>query len=215
MRISTAAMVGFLVVAAPAAAQVRPTTPRNPGGTLITINPLGFAQFGPNLEVQPSLGPAASLALGVRVVSLGLIPNLMQAADDDNGEIGFTWTATAAFLFYPGQQAPRGWYVGPRLEIGKGTSSDNGGEYDDSPMVAAIDFGYRWLRPSGFNLSLGGQAGVIRSTWECSMCTYSYGPTRGTDVYPFAMLVLALGIRLGSPISQQQPTQPGRVVGDY
>jgi hypothetical protein len=192
MRTLTAVVVALLIgSAAPAAAQSKPGGAPRVGGTIVTINPLGFAQFGPNLEVQPIIGRVMGVALGVRVPYLGLIPHLM--ASEDNGSLGFIWMATAAVVFYPGQQAPRGWYVGPRFEIGSGTSEDDYGHYKDTPLMAGIDFGYRWMWQSGFNLSVGGQSGVISSSWKCdAQCT---GDQSGTDIYPFAMAVLALGMR--------------------
>ncbi len=200
MRVATVVLAGLLVFSTtPSKAQLIQRPQRGAeGGTVLTINPLGFLQFGPNLEVQPTIGRTTGIGLGVRIPYLGLLPHLIAAADPE-GQLGFTWLVTTAVMFYPQQHAPRGWFFGPRFEIGKGSSSEAGGyyggrtSYSDALLIGAAEFGYRWIRPSGFNLSLGGQAGVIRSKWTNKDSYYSNDT--GTDVYPYAMLVLGLGVK--------------------
>lgn len=190
MRIPTAVAAALLLVVGPIAAQTPASTDQRGGGKLITFNPLGFAQFGPNVEVHASVGRMSTVAVGMRIVSFGLIPHVIADADDES--LRFTWTATAAWMFYPGNNAPRGWFVGPRLEVGQGRSTaDNGDTYESSLMIGAAEFGYRWVWPSGFTLSLGGQSGVVRDAWHEVYDTYD----RGTDLYPYAMANLAIGMK--------------------
>lgn len=163
------------------------------------MNPLGFVQFGPVIELESAFDAGFGLAFGVRLMSLGLLPHVLAEADDD--KLGTAWTVAGTGHFYPQGKGLRGWYIGPRIEVGK-TNSER---YPSTLFIGATDWGYRWVKPSGFAYSFGMQAGVARESW-----TDNFSPDTGTDIVPFAMLVFTLG----KSFQQQAPSQPGRVVGN-
>lgn len=155
---------------------------------VVQINPLGFLQFGPNLEVEFPVSPMLSIAPGFRIATLGLIPHLIAAADDES--LGLSWTASLAAHLYPDGQGLQGFYVGPRFEAGRGSSSDDFADYDSTILVGVADFGYRWVYDSGFHLTFGAQTGGFLSSWEGS------DGTSGDEGYIFFMLVLGVGMAL-------------------
>jgi hypothetical protein len=127
----------------------------SPAGTIATVNPLGFLQFGPTAEVEFDAGSAASLALGARLPNLGLLSHVVDS------EIGFSWTAMASVRFYlDSARKPAGWYVAPRAEVGK---SRSGGE-SYTLKGGALEAAHRWLFANGRNLSLGAMAGKFQSS---------------------------------------------------
>ena len=91
---------------------------------------------------------------------------------------------------YPQARALRGFYIGPRLEYGMGSSEDDTDTFDSTYLAVAADGGYRWMYPSGFGLSLGLQSGMIRENW-----TGSDG-SEGDTTFAFGMLVFGIGLSL-------------------
>ena len=172
----------LLVIPADTDAQQTGETALSP---VLQVNPLGFLQFGPNFEVEFPISPMVSVSPGLRIATLGLIPHLLL---EEGESLGLAWTVSATTHLYPEAAGMRGFYLGPRFEVGRGSSSDEFADYDSTILVGAVDFGYRMVYPSGLHLTFGAQTGEFLDSWEGS------DGTSADEGYVFAMLVLGLGV---------------------
>jgi hypothetical protein len=157
-----------------------PPAQTGPATSVWSTNPLGFLQLGPNLEFERALSPASALGAGIRLPTLGLTTHLI------NDGIKSGWSAYGIYRFYPKRSALRGWYVGPHVEIG-GTSNET---YTSRLLGGAGEFGHRWIKPSGFSITLGGLLGMLKSndTWKDD------GTSAGSETYFIWMLNVSLGL---------------------
>ncbi|MBI4421531.1 MAG: hypothetical protein HY560_11965 [Gemmatimonadetes bacterium] len=148
------------------------------------FNPLGFLQFGPNVELLVAPTTNVVLAAGVRIPTLGLASHLVAAAEGD--ALGFAWTLGGSILIYPGPERFHGWFFGPRVETGNADT-----EAGESKLtVFAGEFGHRWIRPSGFTYSVSAAAGAIIDDYKDD----SDPLFDEKETIPFGMLVVTLGI---------------------
>jgi hypothetical protein len=142
-----AGLLALLLVPPAARAQ------QNRPGFILAVDPAGFLQFGPTVEMEFSLGPFAGLDLGVRVPSLGMLA-LQIDEEMDRAALG---TASVRFYF-DRTRKPAGWLLGPRFEIGQ---ADSGGEIY-LVKGGGLEVGHRWLFGS-LPLYLGAFAGGFKS----------------------------------------------------
>ena len=155
MRVRVACAVLALTLAQPLGAQA----PEGRPSPVFQVNPLGFLQFGPTGEAEFMAGRGVALAFGARVPTLGL---LSYAVDPD---LGFSWTGAAAIrFFFDAERQPAGWWAGPRAELGRSNSS--GETY--TLKGGGLEFGHRWLRASGKNITAGAMAGKFVSSSDLS-----------------------------------------------
>src|SRR5687767_8649548 len=118
----------------------------SPRTTVWSTNPLGFLQLGPNLEFERTTSARHGFGGGVRLPTLGLATHLI------NDGIQSGWTIYGIWHAYPRGLAPRGWYVGPHVEIG-GTSNET---FTSRLFGGGGEFGYRWVKTNGFSIAVGG-----------------------------------------------------------
>ena len=154
-----AALTGALLITVTTQARAQDQGVQVPAqrGAVISANPLGFLQFGPTLEGELPVGSRAGLMVGIRMPSMGLVSHAL----DSDLESG--WMLAGSVRIYgTGSRRPAGWFYGPRFEIGKTDS----GTFTSTPSGGGLELGHRWIRPSGFAVSVGGIAGYLNSSSE-------------------------------------------------
>jgi hypothetical protein len=116
-------------------------------GNSITVNPLGFVGWGPDIEYEAVVGPASALALRAKVGGWSINEWSNTAL---GGGVGWR------FFLDEDQKAPRGLWVGPTFDVLNVTS-----KYQDEEPVSALFYaiygqlGYKWIfgKKVGFVLS--------------------------------------------------------------
>ncbi len=103
----------------------------------ITINPLGFVGWGPDIEYQGVINPGSAFALRLKVGGWGI-------GDWSNTALG--GGASWRFFLQEENPAPRGLWVGPAVDVLSVTS-----KYQDYDAVTSMIYsiygqlGYSWL----------------------------------------------------------------------
>jgi len=173
-----AAVAAILGLAAQGAGAQAAAGPRL--NTVLSTNPLGFLQFGPNVEFEKAASDAGAWAVGARLPSLGVMAHVI------NDELDGGWTVYGTWHFYPNSTRLRGWYLGPHLEAGSTTSTD----WTSKILGGGGEFGYRWVKPNGFSMVLGGMLGMFKSD-----DTYKDGSgSAGNESYAVWMLNFSIGV---------------------
>jgi hypothetical protein len=138
------------------------------GGAALVFNPLGFLQFGPQIQVEFRVSDSFVLGPHVAFRGLGLLSNLMT---DENETLNATSMGfgIGGRGFFGNAGSPNRWYAGAVAEYYTGSSREPGDyesyyedyEYKTTAAVFMTNFGYRWRFPSGFFVGAGVQGGVI------------------------------------------------------
>lgn len=157
----------------------------------IQINPAGFLQFGPMVQLEIKVAPSVVIFPHVRLAGLGLLSHL--AVDYDNLDVS-SMALGAGVRMLPGSGKHRP-YFGIVGEYGWGTGSDNAGEYYNAVNYEHTYFtivgngGFRWRFGSMF-IQAGGYAGVVIETSDRRLDpVIEYG----NDTEFIAMLEFAFG----------------------
>ncbi|MGQ0640559.1 MAG: hypothetical protein ACT4P6_07275 [Gemmatimonadaceae bacterium] len=147
---------------------------------VISTNPLGFLQLGPNLEYELAVNNASALGVGVRLPSLGVMSHII------NDGIQGGWTVYGIWHAYPKGTRLRRWFIGPHIELGR---TDNE-SFKSNIFGAGGEFGHRWVKPNGFAIAVGGLLGILKSkdTWKDG------SGSAGDETYVLWMLNVSLGI---------------------
>ena len=135
----------------------------------LTVNPLGFIQFGPTVSAEFALTPNTFIGPTVRFVGLGLLSHVISDNEESvtNGSFGLLFRQ---FISNP---SPSRIYLGGTMEFGWGTSRGSVGytdEWKGSVNLLAFmgNIGNRWRFPSGFFVNVGVFAGFaleIKDEW--------------------------------------------------
>jgi hypothetical protein len=123
------------------------------GKTIWTVNPLGLLQFGPTVEIEKLTRPEVGVAFGLRVPSLGLLSHVIDP------DIEFAWLAMGQVRFHGDSRRPKGWWWGPRAEVGMSTSA--GTQYN--LIGGGLEVGHNRISASGRVIALGAIAGMFKS----------------------------------------------------
>lgn len=198
--------VGLAAAASePAWAQqsARPMAPVN-----LIINPLGFVQFGPMIDLEFQLTSGLYGLLHARLAGLGLLTHLLEAASssDLNEDVRFYAFAVGTGLRYLFQSpgTPNAPYLGFLLEYGYNPYFDETGSIYDYTGTAtyvtfAVNGGYRW-RFDSFILEVGAYAGAaptLTSTWKYTSNPGDTSTHQGvTGTTFFGMVEVSVGFEL-------------------
>ena len=163
----------------------------------LLINPLGFIQFGPQLDLEAKLMPDLYILGAFRMHSLGLLSYTI--TDDLTTAYAFGVGIRKFFREADGDA----FYIGIQEQYGinnTGISDSGSGNWTGTStyLASALDVGYRWRTADGFIFSLGvlaGLAPVLTDTWHYND---SPGTTYNNDLktYLFGMLELEVGYEL-------------------
>ena len=168
----------------------------------LSINPLGFLQFGPVINGEFGLTDNLVLNTHLRFPSLGLLTYATKYHDDGISNLsGFAFGGGVLNFFGDNMSKP---YVGGLLEYHTVTTLYAQGaswewENKDNHVVIIVNGGYRFRFSSGFFINLGGYVGAAVGTYNWNYTDPSYSESgdaahTGSDVFPFIMVEGALGI---------------------
>lgn len=166
----------------------------------LSINPLGFVQFGPIVNAEFGLTKNLVLNTHLRFSSLGLLSYVIMSDDDGLDKYsGIAFGGGPIYFFGERRNKP---YIGLLLEyeIDKMLyAQGENWEWSETSrsVVFAFNGGYRFRFNGGFFMNAGAYFGGAFSNWaeEYAHPTYiHYGPDEGSEVTPFGMLELAFGL---------------------
>jgi hypothetical protein len=138
----------------------------------LTVNPLGFIQFGPTVSAEFALTPNTFIGPTIRFVGFGLLSHIMVGDSDEDLKFG-TMSAGLQFRQFMMNPSPSRLYFGGTAEFGWGGSRGSVGysdEWESSSGVIVFmgNFGNRWRFPSGFFVNVGifaGFANELSDKW--------------------------------------------------
>lgn len=168
----------------------------------LSINPLGFVQFGPLINMEVGLTDNVILNMHARVSFLGILTYLINEHEDGLDELfGMAGGGGPIYFFGTSRNKP---YAGVLLEFdhlrllyAQGDQWE--WEKTVNSVVFAMNGGYRFRFANGVFINTGAFLGAAigRYKWEYSDISYGeYDNTSrdGLDVTPFGMLEVAFGI---------------------
>jgi len=167
----------------------------------LSLNPLGFIQFGPVISAEFGIKENIALNTHVRFPSLGVLSYVVKYHDDGLDELsGIAFGGGLIYFFGENMSKP---YVGGMLEYHRTKSlyaKNEGWEWSqiDRSGVFIFNGGYRWRFEGGFFVNTGVFFGAAMGNydWEYADPSYdTYEPGGdGKDITPFGMFEVALGL---------------------
>lgn len=167
----------------------------------LSINPLGFIQFGPLVNAELGIKEDLVINAHVRVPTLGILTYLIRAHSDGLEELSeFAFGGGLIKFFGENQHKP---YAGILLEYGWYHAEFGWGEpwewyKDEGYVVFVFNGGYRFRFEQGFFINTGAFLGAGIGAYDWEYTDLSYGasdnePRSGTGVTPFGMLEVTFG----------------------
>ncbi|MFY0573170.1 hypothetical protein ACN28S_01300 [Cystobacter fuscus] len=168
----------------PSASEAAPAREKaTPKKVALSINPAMLLFGGIGAEVDAAVGPAVSLFLAPSVV----FGNSIFSPPSDVSVGGFGLEGGLRLFF--GQQAPKGFWLGPYGGFGIASASFGNVTADATVLRFGGMLGYSWITREGFYFSLGAGGGTQQTT-----VSSPYGRTEETG--PMFALRLAIGLAL-------------------
>lgn len=168
----------------------------------ISLNPLGFLQFGPILSAEIGVKEDVAVNLHVRPSTLGLLTWIIRDHSDGLDEMsGIGFGGGVLKFFGENRHKP---YMGVFLEYDQWTALYGSGDQwewnkEEKSGVFVFNGGYRFRFGEGFFINTGAFLGAAVGRYNWDYTDTSYGssdndPREGTSVTPFGMLELAVGL---------------------
>ncbi len=167
----------------------------------LSLNPLGFIQFGPVISAEFGIKENIALNTHVRFPSLGVLTYVVKYHDDGLDELsGIAFGGGLIYFFGENMSKP---YVGGMLEYHRTVSlyakSENWEwSQTDQSGVFIFNGGYRWRFEGGFFVNTGVFFGASMGGYDWEYADPSYDPDEpggdGKDVTPFGMFEVSLGL---------------------
>jgi hypothetical protein len=167
----------------------------------ISVNPVGFVQFGPMVNIEAGVTKSLAVNAHVRFSSVGLLTYVVNDDADGLDELsGIAFGAGSIYFFGKQRNKP---YAGILLEYEKVEllyAQFDPWEWKktNNNFVFACNGGYRFRFKSGFFINTGAYLGAAVTKYEWNYTEPDYGlddpePREGTDVTPFGMVEVTLG----------------------
>lgn len=168
------------------------------GSFAVLVNPLGFAQFGPIVNVEIGVRPNSYLYLQLRLSALGVLTYVVGEYEEVSlSSIGIG----GGLRYFVPSNDPGRWYVGGGIEYysesGKGDVGESyewEGNY--SYFIFGVNTGYRW-RFLGFFVNvglMGGYAAGLSGEWHYTdVSYYDDGESDDAGSQPYGMLEVSIG----------------------
>ena len=164
----------------------------------ISVNPLGFVQFGPVINAEVGLTENVSVNVHARLASLGLLSYAIHADIDGLDEYTGTGFGGGAIYFLNGSSSS--WFIGALMEYEKSTllyAANEDWEWKQFNKTSVFIFngGYRFRFDGGFFMNTGAYLGAASTKWNWHFTDFSYSSDGeiGKTITPFGMLELTLG----------------------
>lgn len=167
----------------------------------LSVNPLGFIQFGPLINVEFGINSNLVFNTHVRIPSAGVVSYIVHEVGDDDSMSGFA--VGGGLIYFAGSKQSKP-YIGFLAEYDRTNKVFDVGEdwetaEKDNIGVFLFNAGYRFRFENGFYINTGAFLGTAFSSWESKYTNssyYVYGPRvkSGTDMVPFGMLEMTIGI---------------------
>ncbi|MDP3002800.1 MAG: hypothetical protein Q8N38_06715 [Bacteroidales bacterium] len=168
----------------------------------LSLNPLGFCQFGPLINAEFGLTENVVLNTHVRFSSLGLVSYLIHYHEDGLDELsGIAFGGGPLYFIGARRSKP---YVGILLEYDQAKmlyAKDEQWEWEQTSksIIFIFNGGYRFRFEGGFFINTGAYFGAASTRYEWDYTDPSYGNNDhtsrdGTDITPFGMLEVTVGI---------------------
>jgi hypothetical protein len=168
----------------------------------ISVNPLGFVQFGPLASLEVGVTKSLVVNAHVRFPSVGLLTYVMHEDDDGLDELsGIAFGAGSVYFFGKQRSKP---YAGVLLEyemLEKLYAQDDPWEWEETNNtgVFVCNGGYRFRFKGGFFINTGAYLGAAFSKYKWNYTdpdyvSYEDETFEGTDITPFGMVEVTVGI---------------------
>lgn len=178
----------------------------NPMGKFeLSVNPLGFLQFGPMINMGFGLSDNLVLTSHLRLPSAGLLSKVVSYDEDDDMYpdrlSGIAIGGGVNYFFTDNMSKP---YIGGQLEYHYQKTLFAEGNYEEweensNGIVLMFNGGYRFRTGSGFFINTGAFLGFasVASEWHHTSYELSYTDSGEgvfySEVIPFGMLEVSLG----------------------
>ncbi len=170
----------------------------------LSFNPLGFVQFGPIVNAEVGLKSNLVLNVHARFPTMGVLTYAVQEDDDGLDELSGS-AFGAGLIYFIGENKSKP-YVGFLVDFQSLTSTYAVGEQwewteESDATIFIFNGGYRFNFSDGIYLNTGVFFGAASSKWEWEYENPGYGtsdtdPRSGTDMTPFGMFEVSIGIAL-------------------
>ncbi len=172
------------------------------GKFALSVEPLGFVQFGPLVNAEIGLTDNLVLNAHVRFATAGLLMKIAFRDEVPDKVENIAFGGGLKYFFGDNKNKP---YIGVMGEFGKRTFVDDQGEpYETENTMNHFDFimngGYRFRSASGFYLTTGAYVGAeftnndITSFTDPGYYTSERTIENENGIYPFFMLEIGIGI---------------------
>lgn len=168
----------------------------------ISLNPLGFVQFGPVFNGEFRISDDIVINTHIRISVLGMLTYVMKNHPDGLDDLGGIAYGGGIIKFF-GEKKNKP-YAGILFEYDQ--SSAIYAQYDqrewsqaDQAIVFIFNGGYRFRFDGGIFINTGAYLGAAAGVYEWEFADVTYGsydssPRIGTSLTPFGMLDVTLGI---------------------
>lgn len=150
----------------------------------ISVNPLGFIQFGPSINAEVGLTKSLVLNTHVRIAPLGLLTYVV--TDWPEKITGLAYGGGIIYFFGEKRNKP---YIGVIADYQKNKNTWENSEEIDKVFAFMFNGGYRFRFNSGFFINTGAYLGFGHSNW---VWTGSY-TEEGSEFVPAGLVEVTLG----------------------
>lgn len=182
-------------------AQDNGTTDNAMSPVALSVNPLGFLQFGPMVNLEFGIKNVV-INTHARVGTLGLLSYVVNYHEDGLAQLS-SYAFGGGPIIFMGKKQSRP-YIGLLGEFDKTYLLNAEGEEwewekDMNTIVIALNGGYRFRFNSGFFINTGAYLGAAISQYEWGYTDESYyedsdPAAEGSEAMPFGMLEVTFGI---------------------
>lgn len=168
----------------------------------LSVNPLGFAQFGPMVNIEVGVTERLLVNAHVRFPTLGVLTYVVNYDDDGLDKLsGIAFGAGSIYFFGEKRSKP---YAGILLEYEKLEmiyAQDESWEWknEDDNGIFILNGGYRFRFKGGFFINTGAYLGAALSSYKWYYTDPDYGQDdpearEGNEVTPFGMVEVTVGV---------------------
>ena len=165
-QVGLALILVYIMISSCAVFAAEPTDEDRPFWTL-SVNPLGFLQFGPLVQAEIPMNDNSSIFGSIRFHGLGVLSSLINGNDDEMISPASMGIGAGYRYHYRFPDSFNSLYFGGLLEFSWILGGEDEGqsyetEFASTALVIAGNFGYKWRISDNFFMSTGIYAGAFR-----------------------------------------------------